>query len=319
MRIGNHSTLAEAARKSQHNAQFVNQFKKAGGQVLQNATDVLFKDHTSSQEAKDVAVDDLRDLRSAVMVCIDRVEDSRESNLKEIGKLGKEAFNSRKMARNEQGEEKNITHRYSDESINIYDPNGRRFGGTSYGQFRVYSPEKTDQMTGPKKFLGKLHQVVAVATAVAALPPGPIPLTVGTFAKEEATAQMEGQASGSQQSNSAGHAGLGLLGAWGSSSSGSFQASVNGDAAYTKISTDERVIASLDDLSLMMEQAKSNPANEAVVEGDLQVETEKKIERFILPDRTERVSKRSVEREIATHEFEPDRLWLPESGISEYQ
>jgi hypothetical protein len=313
MRIGKFSNLTELAKGVPHDQNFVNQFRTAGSQILSGAVDTLFRDQSSSREAKEEVVEDLRDVRGAMMACLDRVDNTRTLNVQGIKTITDLAFENKKSKHEEPGDSVGTKHIHHEESISVKGPRNQ-LGGTRWGSL-VWSEGKVDQMVGPKNFLAKLHKVIALATAVAALAPGPIATSVGTFAREEATSELRGSASGSVQSRGGG---LTLLGAWGNSSAGSSQADIEGSSRYQKVSTDERIIGTLDDLSLMMDQAKSVPPNEARVIAYHNVETVKHIDGPLWFDKEE-VTTRTENREVAVHEYEPARLWMPESGLSEYQ
>lgn len=327
MRIGNFNSLTEMAQRSTHNTEYVSHLKTATSQVFDQAMDKLLIDKSATSDQKMAALEDLKDLRQAMLVSIKRPESAREANIKaSLDAAPNRSDMAREFTKSFAGSKEGTTVEREFRALYFSGPNNGReiadSGRISYEEnFRA---ENFDQMTGSKNFLKGLSNVIGLASAVAALPPGPMAVTVASMAKEEAFANFDSQSSGSSSSQGGSVVLMGLGGISSESSMSSHQSKASGNSTYNRESTDERLATSIQELDFQMEQAESRPANQSVTRTKFEetiVESQKVPTFFGLGSRTvDKVVSRSIsEYEVhARDEFEPDRLWLPETSLSEF-
>ena len=97
MRIGNHKSLTEMARKSPHNEEFVDNLKTATSEIFDQTMDKLLINKSAGSDEKIAVLEDLKDLRGAILASVKMPEAARKSNFKVSGVSPSRLFlNSRK-------------------------------------------------------------------------------------------------------------------------------------------------------------------------------------------------------------------------------
>lgn len=231
--------------------------------------DKLLINKAASSEEKLAVLEDLKDLRQAVMVSIKRPEALRAANTKEaLDNAPSESDIEEAILPSEPGPEEGTTIKRKIRGTYFYGPNSREEiddieSGNKYGTRFVQ--DNHDQQVGSKNFLIGLSNVIGLASAVAALPPGPMAMSVGSMAKEEAFSNYSSQASGTSASQGGSAVLLGLGGLSAHTSASSHQSSANGVSGYSRESTDERLATSIQELDFHMEQAEARPANKTQI------------------------------------------------------
>lgn len=326
MRIGNHKSLTEMARKSPHNEEFVEKLKTATSEIFDQTMDKLLINKSASSEEKLAVLEDLKDLRGAVLASVKMPEAARTANMKAaLENVPTASEIAEALPTSEPGQNQGTTIERDIDRTYFYGPNNGRqvYSDGSISYRSDFVKDNFDTMSGPKNFLIGLNNVIGLASAVAALPPGPMAMSVGTMAKEEAHSQFNAQASGASASQGGSAVLLGLGGLSAHSSSSSHQSSANGSSTYNRESTDERLATAIQELDFHMEQAESRPANESVIQTKYKeaVYKDKEVSTYFgLGSKTVKEQVSSGRQHLTHHrsEFEPDRLWLPETGTSEF-
>jgi hypothetical protein len=326
MKIGQFNSLTDMARKSPHNKQFVDNMKDAASKALQNTIDTLFVNHQATPDQKAEVVSDLSDLRTAMMECVKQTEAAREANLSEAAKAAPAPDQDGLVSpptSDDPNQEFEISNRRmhivgEEDSKETYLLTSRSYDHHVDG----FHTENSDPMTGAKSFLRGLHHVVGLASAVAALPSGPIAVSVGNTAKEAFESSFQSQSSGSSASSERSATLLGLGRIAGADSVSSHQSSAHGSSRYSRVSSDERLISAVQDLSFQMEQAESRPANEIETRLTYDLTELNTVETGMLFWKGSRqvvASNKRRAKTISETPYEPQRIWLPESGVSEFQ
>lgn len=318
------SELVRVAREGTAE-QYVATLKETGSAVLGNALEVFSKMDRETEEGR-ISVDQLKDLKNSLIAHIDRNQKATQANEVQL-KADVQAVNAGSHPSVKLAGAK--TEELTNEASQL------KKGGPAYANLKrevsaqealVNAPE-VDAMSGAKKFLADLTAVQGIFAA-AALVPGPLSLTVKNVAKElySSQSQTSGSVSGSSQASGAGVSLL-ALGAGGFSSESNFSGQVNSQsgARYEKVTLDERIIPVLGELQDRLSQATVVPATQGIIEGRHNVtETEGKSGIFGgMKFKTEIATTVSyydhrIKTTLASQEFQPAHVRLPETSISDY-
>lgn len=300
--------LSKLARESaSFGREFTDTLRSEGLKTLKAAEDILVLNHSADFDSGLEVVESLRDLRSSLMVVYDRVEDGGQANLKEA-KAYKESLRPGDGVLREaeqvpqppkDGYDSVVKHLRSEKTkLNV--PSGRAAG-----------------LAGLGAFIKDLTGVIGVSAAAAALPPGPMSVSVGSFAKEQASSQSQsrfsGRSSGYRES---------LLSHGGHSSSISGSSESNSD--YSKVSTDERILGVIDDLKLRLEQMGTHDATKMELTATRGWEVTGHKDRKFWFDKDQVLSnsgykRPSESRVLEEREYHMEHPKLPLTGIIDYQ
>lgn len=303
--------LTELARKARKfDTEFTETLREEGTRNLNAAEDLLVVNHTTDVESGMAVVTELRDLRSSLMTVYDRSIKDSKANLFQAeeyaGKLDTEG------GLKEPESKKLDQHR----RLNSFDTVTREYEAETAGvEVREHEPRG---LTGIGKFIQDLTQVISVATAAAALPPGPMAVSVGSFAREDSSSSADSRFSGRLDG-----------GSWGLLSGGHIEGSVSGtshsESNYKKVSTDERMLAMIDDLRLRLDQMGVHDEVPLEVRGERHFKDIGFKDRKIFSDRIEVVGSSRNYRgtpEFRTLEERPHIVShpkIPNSGMENYR
>lgn len=284
-----------AKSTSVYDKAFTEKLRKEGLSRLKNVEDLLIVNQAASPAEGMKAVEQLRDLRSAMMTIHQNVRQTSADNL--------EAANNRMGEIREEGGLKDAETRLMKFETDGYSPRRAvskevRFPAESA---QLWTRDKAASgLSNIGLYLKDLTEFINIAAAATALPPGPMAVSVGSFARE------------------------GLTGT---------------EADLSKqVTTDERVTTMADDLKLRLQHMKTEPPEDLSIgaerTGDIYYNCQEA--RYIRSgflgltrtpttphtwsERRRRYPDEVNElRTVEKHSHHPSHPWIPEDALSLYQ
>ena len=298
-----------------------------GKQILDQAVDTFFQPDREIEDARK-AMAGLEDLEGSLRAHLQRTRAAEKQNQTALSdksqniKSGEDPAVQLKPA----GEEK-LENQKPLFGVSHYEKGLLTDGKIADGR-RVWEQERIstvkpnhDDMQGVGRFLADLAGVQGLYASVAMVP-GPLSASVKTMAKEMMAAQgsFQSQHSSEQSSVAAGLLPLGIY-----RSGGTSQGSASGSHSlnYDKSTVDDRVVPVLMDLKDRLDQATVEAATTTSLHGVQRGrEYVNQPTWFGLSSRdvhiTNTYGTHHVERELHSQEYQPDRLWMPLTGTSQF-
>lgn len=310
----NSQSLVQIAREGTAQ-QFAAALKETGTAVLGNAVETFCQmDRETKQGA--TSVEQLKDLKNALMVSINRNQQEMEANLagpKELAQSIKDGKNS--QFKLEQATVEDLVNTPSKlKGGDQVHPFLRREWGAECAELHLPA---TDALTGTKKFLADLSAVQGLYTA-AVMIPGPLSLTVKNFAREVASSQFQSSSNASGNSQS-----KGFLSRANSSFRESSQA--EGSQQYDKTTVDERVVPVLSELQDRLGQVSVVPSSSGSLSLDRHL-TESSGKKGFFSSKINYdqqvahtyYNQDRLQRPVTEFAVQPEHIRLPETSISDY-
>ncbi|MHC9540303.1 MAG: hypothetical protein AB9903_12365 [Vulcanimicrobiota bacterium] len=291
-----YKSLAEMARKNTQDSEFIWALKEAGKSVLEGAVDTFFKTDREVADARET-VQDLKDLEAAMKACYDNAKSIQDKAIEQ--------------KKQELADPKNcyISEKWTETP---------KVEMTDSG-FEYCGDKRIETLKGVVTFINDLHNTIPLYTCVAMVP-GPMSVSVKSFAKEIMSGSYRdtGRTESSSTSSAIGGSLLLLGGGVKSMNSKSItQNDAVGSVSYQKTSTDERVMPAIMDLTSRLDEMKLNEKPDALLAADFKITgtlAKEKKGWFRLGAKTvpATASDRNCGQVIAEH------IWLPETGVSSY-
>lgn len=305
----NSKALLIAAREGSAE-NFAQALRETGTAVLGNAVETFCKmDREGEQGA--MAVEQLKDLKNAIISHLKAQEtelkknETNASSLKREVSEGTHPTHKLRPARTEE-----LTNALAGDGLTY-----QYLRRSDEKESAVLHLPQVDDMSGLKQFLADLTGVQGLFTAAVMLP-GPLALSVKTFAKEIGNSQFSSSASASGSSFSKGFIRR-------SASEHQESSQTQGSSQYEKVTIDERVVPVLTELQDRLQQASVLPPSRGYLSADYHRAEYAGRESFftITHDtsvfRTYSDSNR-LQRKLEEFAFQPERVRLPKTSISDF-
>lgn len=292
--INNNSkiNLTQMAKEAKsYGKEFTEPFRREGLKRLGRAEDLFVQEHNSDPKVGQELVDDLRDMRKALMTVHNGVQKKFDENydsavqrtqeLNDSGTLKKAEVKPGESSESPEGKSSSEVHWRDEKAFLSRDEKEPSYHSPYFSlqERSVSRDEGVDDaplLNGVPKFLEDLTQLIGVSAAAAALPSGPMALSVGSFAKDG-----------------------------------------------MQVSTDERITSLVDDLTMRLDEMSFSGASEFRIDGARTGRTHTTIETpgfFWGSWVEERERENSPQfRTLETLPRHPERPWIPKDALNLYK